>query len=1267
MVEDTDIVNGPVVMAEDIGTAYGSVVMNVAPALAALAALRASSAATVGTLNTVGRAAITAGLGFVGIGAAITAGFAVAVRKTAELEKRLSYIQGITGMTRGEMEKLRATTIKLGQDSAYTANEVADGFTELAKAGASPTQIVGGMGAAMITLGQSSDIALDKAATTIVSISSTFDLAANQASHVADIIQGSANASIVSVEDLGVSMKYAGGVAANLGLSLEDTASALAILGNAGIRGSTAGTSLRRILLQLTPRTDKAAAAMKKLGIITKDGSNQFYTAEGKAKSFAEITEILKTSTKGLTAEMKQKAFATIFGDRAINSAIALSKGGKKAFDEMYKAVGNVSAADVAAERLDNLAGAWEILKGSMDSAFIAMGTPAQEPLKELVQAITKLVNSFTNLNPTVQKNIVRAVLLFGAFSLLAGGFLIVAGSAARIKAVMIQLKNAMIILRGAVLTTDAAFKVLRWTFKTLFGKFTIIIALILALVGMFVLAYKKSARLRQTLKEMGNTIKNALNPWVEKAKKLWEDLTKWFDKAGKSAAGKLADGITVLADSIVAMVHGFNGVGEKQTGVVGFFNKVGAVMKTVYNWIRDKVIVAIDWLKDKWDEFYRKAYPVYTFLKGKFNQALDTVRQTIDKVRGAFDNLDKKTQGIQTFFSNIVTTLKEKFGKALVVGKNAWHQFVVGLQTGSDSPDGGPVGFLNKIGVVIHDKVIPALKDFKDRAVEAFNKVKEALPGLITKFQEFKDKIVARLQEIKDSQSGLFDNLQKAGDYLKNTVMPYILENLRDLRTGIDNFFTKPEGDGKTPFQGIMDGAAKAFAFVKPIVQYFKDFWKNELQPAFADAGKQISETIAPSLKELKDTWENDLKPALEEAKTALLPLIKILSTLGAIVGGTLIVAFGILAAFVMEVFVGVIKTITPLIAGAINLFVALFNGLISIFSGVIRTISGIIKLIYHVFTGNFEAARQDVIDIVTSMKDTLIAVLETLWDSVYAIVEGIVKSVVGFFTWLYDVLVGHSIVPDMVNAIVQWFQNMRDWVEEKVSGFVSAVVGWFQRLWDQAVAKVQGMIEAISGFGATLFSMAGDLGRNICDGLMYVLGGLKDLVWTAISNAVGAIGDFAKGAYDKAKTLGGNIWEGFKEGMGINSPSFIEKAMFQMTDNTGTELNTFAKQVRKLQELGKTVPDINQSSRVTALPADSLRTARESDRALARSQSSAESIAAALKANGVAGTEPRPIQFHVGTVEDGDSLFRKARATDRMLAMAEGGDSQQVGSTLR
>lgn len=560
----------------NLGTAHGTVSINGAPALAALAALRRSSASTVGALNTNARAFQQVGAGLAGVGLVIAYGFKVAIDKAAQLDKRLSYTNAIMNTTTENAEKIRKKVIQLGQDSAYTANEVADGFTELAKAGASTEQLLGGVGDAMITLGQSADIALDDAAKALVSISATYGLQANQASHIADVIQGAANAAIIEVSDMAVSFKYAGGVAAQLGVSLEDTATSISILGNAGIKGSTAGTSLRRILLQLTPRTLKAAAAMKDLGILTKEGSNQFYDAKGNAKSLSDIFQLLQDKTKDLTAEQRQEAFATIFGDRAINSALALSKAGAKGFEEYSKAIAKTSAAEIAAKRLDNLAGAIEILKGTLDSAFIAAGTPAQKPVTELVRAITKLVNVFNHLPGPVQQFLVFALLAVGVLSLLAGGFLLTVGVMFRAGALFIQLAQVFRIV--AFNLRILTYGMRAFTLSLLTNPVFLIIAAVILLAVGFYLLWKRSEKFREAVKSLGRAFAVAWKWIVDFAKKLPGYLAKAFQKTVEWIKKNWDLLVPILIGPIGLLVIAFKRF-HKQ--IFGFFKDIG---KTVGN-----------------------------------------------------------------------------------------------------------------------------------------------------------------------------------------------------------------------------------------------------------------------------------------------------------------------------------------------------------------------------------------------------------------------------------------------------------------------------------------------------------------------------------------------------------------------------------------------------------------------------------------------------------------------------------------------------------
>jgi TP901 family phage tail tape measure protein len=759
-------------MSEDLGSAHGSIVINAASALATLAALRRSSAATVGSLNTVGRASITGGTGIAAVGVGIGAVFALAVKKSAQLEKQISYIKGITGIHGKEVDTLRDKIIQLGQDSAYTAGEVADGFTELTKAGATTEQLIGGVGDAMITLGQSADISLTDAATSLVSISSTFGIAAKDAAKIADTLQGAANASIISVEDMSVSFKYAGGVAANLGLSFRDTATAIAILGNAGIKGSTAGTSLRRILLQLTPRTTAAKAEMKALGIITEDGSNKFYTAAGNAKSLSKITEILRKSTEGLTAEMKQKAFATIFGDRAINSAIALSKGGGKAFDDMYKKVGNVKAADVAAERLNNLAGKWEILKGTIDSALIRAGAPAQKPLMEIVVLVTKLVNAFNSLSPGTQAMIVRFALITGALFLLVGGFLIIVGTIFRAAAVFMQLANVVKIVSMQMKLFIAVQRAANGAM--LFSPWTLLIVAIIALVVAIVYAYKHSERFRKLVQKVGGAIKDA-------AMAVWNFLKK------------------------------------VPAAVVAAWNAVSGFFTGMYNAVAGFISGAINFIRNNWEKILLViltgplGLAIVLFLKFK-DQIIGAVRAAVSGALNFLKQLPARIGFILGFVIGSVIRFSFLFVKWLVQSAVkatvAFIGFLVALPGRMWGIFVAAIAFTVRFSVWLIAKAIAIGKGFLNGLINFF----KLLPGRIWGFflmvmqkaEQFRNNVIAKAKAIG---KGILDGIVNGITGLPGLVWNILQNVIGTFKSMIKTAFNAAKGFAGGLWNGFKKG----------------------------------------------------------------------------------------------------------------------------------------------------------------------------------------------------------------------------------------------------------------------------------------------------------------------------------------------------------------------------------------------------------------------------------------------------------------------------
>lgn len=326
----------------------------------------------------------------------ISNAFEGSIGAASTFESKMSAIKAVSGATAGEMEQLSGLALQLGKDTSFSASEAADGINELIKAGVSVADVMGGGAKGALDLAAAGGISVAEAAEIASNAMNVFKDQGVTAAQAANTIAGAANASAIDVTDFKMSLAASGAVAATVGIGFEDLSTAIAVMGQAGIKGSDAGTSLKTMMLNLSPSTKQATAEMKALGIITADGSNQFFDASGKAKSFSEIAGVLQTATKDLTQEQKLNALQTIFGTDAIRAAAVMAKAGAEGFDEMAESIGKVTAADVAKERLNNLKGSIEQLTGSLETAGISVGLKFTPYLKTAADAATQFVNDAT-------------------------------------------------------------------------------------------------------------------------------------------------------------------------------------------------------------------------------------------------------------------------------------------------------------------------------------------------------------------------------------------------------------------------------------------------------------------------------------------------------------------------------------------------------------------------------------------------------------------------------------------------------------------------------------------------------------------------------------------------------------------------------------------------------------------------------------------------------------------------------------------------------
>lgn len=324
-------------------------------------------------------------------GAGIAAFVADSVKTFAEFEKNLSGVRAVLGATEAEAKKLGDLAIKLGMDPrlVVTTAQAVQVMEELAKNGLTAQQIMDGAARAAIALANAAGVDFATAADVASTTMQLFKLRAQDMGRVVDMITGVANTSRFTVDDFRLAIAQAGAMAASVGISIEDFATTIAALSTKFASGSDAGTSFKVFLQRLVPQSEKAKNAMEELGIITKDGRNQFFNAKGELRSVAEIAEVLRVSLAKLSDEQRIQALTTIFGTDAMRTAIGLMELGGEGFKKMRAEMEKASAAENAAMRMKNLAGAIEILGGVIEGLKIKVGEAFAPAVFKVVQALS--------------------------------------------------------------------------------------------------------------------------------------------------------------------------------------------------------------------------------------------------------------------------------------------------------------------------------------------------------------------------------------------------------------------------------------------------------------------------------------------------------------------------------------------------------------------------------------------------------------------------------------------------------------------------------------------------------------------------------------------------------------------------------------------------------------------------------------------------------------------------------------------------------------
>lgn len=381
-----------------------------------------ASGGVAGALGSIGAAAETAGRALtLGVTAPLMTAAGAAIQTGMQFDASMSNVYGLMSslnLSQAQMDALRDTAREMGATTKFSASEAADAMGYMALAGWDDAQVIAGI-PGVLNLAAAANMDLAKASDIVTDTMTPFGMAAERAGEAADVFAYAQANSNTTVEALGEAMKYAAPTADAFGMTLQDTAAAMGVLANAGIKGSQGGTTLNAMLRDMKNNAKNGAIAIGKTKVALTN-------ADGSYRSYAAIIRDIDKATSSMTASQRDAALGAIFGDESLKGILATLKQGPDALDAMTEgmyACGG-AAEDMAATMGDNLKGDLAILESGAQDMAIALSDWLMPAARGVVQGIADMIGRFNALDDGTKNTIFR----IGAMAAAAGPLLLNGG-----------------------------------------------------------------------------------------------------------------------------------------------------------------------------------------------------------------------------------------------------------------------------------------------------------------------------------------------------------------------------------------------------------------------------------------------------------------------------------------------------------------------------------------------------------------------------------------------------------------------------------------------------------------------------------------------------------------------------------------------------------------------------------------------------------------------------------------------------------------------
>lgn len=732
------------------------------------------------------------------------------VKTTADFDSTMSKVSAISGATGDDLEALRDKAKEMGAQTKFSASEAGDAFTYMAMAGWDTNQMLDGISGIM-SLAAADGLDLATTSDIVTDALTAFGLQAKDSGHFADILAKASSSANTNVHMLGESFKYVAPVAGAVGYTAEDTAVALGLMANAGIKGSQGGTALRGALSKMIKPTEDAAAIMEQYGL-------SLTNTDGSMKSLGDVMVMLRENMGGLTEAEQAQAAATLFGQEAMSGMLSIINASESDFNKLNDAIYNAdgTAQKMADTMNDNLKGQIVLLKSGLESLAISFGELIIPVVRKAVSGLQAFVEKLNSMDENSRKMIITIGLVVASI----GPLLTVVGKT--ISAVG-KMGSAISNISAFVHAASSSLGGMGISLGAITGP----IIAVVAAIGVLVAAFKH-------LWDTNEEFRTAMTS-------IWEGIVS-----------KVQGFCQGIVDRVNSLGFSFESITEVIKAVWNeFCNFLAPVFEGVFQYISDSLATTLDVILGIVDVFIN-------VFKGDWKGAWDAIK-------GIYESI---WNGMVSWLSNILNTLKGMLNTVLGWFGTTWESTWSAIKTFFENIWNSIINFFTNIGVQIKN-ILTSISSF---FTTIWTSIKTTVTSIVSSFVNtikqhfsgFSKSVNSVLNDIKN----IFKNIWTA---IKNVVGGIVLA-LIDLLTGD---FKQLKSDMSKVMNNIKSAMTNAWNSIKSLVVNVGESIKSFLISAWNLIRSTVVNTVNSLKTSVTDTFnsmKSSLSTAVNNAKSSVI-----------------------------------------------------------------------------------------------------------------------------------------------------------------------------------------------------------------------------------------------------------------------------------------------------------------------------------------------------------------------------------------------------------